>query len=185
MRRDDVDKLFDYSVHVQQRLLYMGDEVDELMAEMFLKGMALLEAAKPDGDIRIIMNNIGGDEYHGLGIYDAIDTSKCHITITAYGHAMSMGSWILQAADDRVLTPNCTVMLHYGEFKSEGGVHVVRSMNKEFERLNMLMEQTYLTRMREKDPSITPRRLRKMLEEETYLTAAEAVELGLADRILS
>lgn len=183
IRRDDIDKFFDYSIHVPSRTLYMGDEVNEEMTETFLKGMALLAEQKIDG-IKIIMNNIGGDEYHGLGIYDAIATSKCHVTIKAYGHAMSMGSWILQAADERVLAPNCTVMIHYGQYRVEGGVYVMRAGAKEYERLDRLMEETYLKRMKDKDPSMTLRRLKKMLEEETYLSAAEAVELGLADKVL-
>lgn len=187
MRRDDIDKFFDYNIHIPSRTLYMGDEVDEEMAELFLKGMALLHqlaSSKTDG-INIVMNNIGGDEYHGLAIYDAIATSPCHITITAYGHAMSMGSWILQAADERILSPHCTVMIHYGSWSASGEMGTVRTQYKEGERLNDMMEKVYLKRMQEADDSrITLGRLKKMLEKDTFFTASDAVARGLADKIL-
>ena len=184
MRRDDVGKFFDYNLYIPNRTLYMGDEVDEEMAEMFLKGMALLQAQKDDA-IHVIMNNTGGDEYHGLAIFDAIATSKCHVTITAYGHAMSMGSWILQAADERVLAPNCTVMVHYGVWQAnESPRNVVLASAKEMERLNRAMEASYLKRMKQVDKRYTLSKLQKLLETDSYFTAEEAVELGLADKIL-
>jgi ATP-dependent Clp protease protease subunit len=184
MRRDDVDKFFSYSIHIPSRTLYMGDEVDEEMAELFLKGMTLLQAMKEDS-IHVIMNNTGGDEYHGLAIFDAIATSKCHVTITAYGHAMSMGSWILQAADERILAPNCTVMVHYGVWYGGDAVrNVVLASAKEMERLNRAMEASYLKRMKQVDKRYTLRKLQKLLETDSYFTAEEAVEMGLADRIL-
>lgn len=182
--REDIDRFFDYGVHIPSRTLYMGSEVDEVMAELFLKGMALLEISSDP--ITIVMNNIGGDEYHGLGIYDAIATSKCHITIKAYGHAMSMGSWILQAADERVLAPSCTVMIHYGFTPVDADLtrSQVGAMHSEVARLNQLMEQTYLVRMQEKNPRATLHQLQKLLEKESHFTAEQAVGLGLADKIL-
>lgn len=183
--RDDVDHFFDYDLHIPSRTLYIGGYCDELQAEYLSKGLHLLRARSLDKAINIIMNNPGGDEYHGLAIYDAIAACKQHVTITAYGHAMSMGSWILQAADDRVLTPNATVMIHYGTGNfSDDHVKYCRAQNKEMERLNLLMERAYLRRIQEKIPDFPLRKLRNLLETETFLTAEEAVALGLADRIL-
>jgi len=184
LRRDDVDKFYHYDIHIPSRTLFLGTEVDELMAESFLKGMHLLEGISKDIGITIIMNNIGGDEYHGLAIYDAIATSKCHVTIVVYGHAMSMGSWILQAADERVLAPHATVMLHYGSWVAEGSKTEVKALNAEMERLNCLMEDVYLRRMKEVDAAMTPARLKKLLNDECYLTASDAIAKGLADRLL-
>jgi ATP-dependent Clp protease protease subunit len=184
IRRDDIDRLFDYGVHVPSRTLYAGGEVDEAMAALFLKGMTLLE---PGGTpILVVLNSPGGDEYHGLGVYDAIATSKCHVTVTVYGHAMSMGSWILQAADDRALAPNATVMIHRGYVPVNADLTgaQVEAMGREYRRVNTLMEQAYLRRMRVKNPKITQHQLGKLLDRESYFTANEAVELGLADRVL-
>lgn len=183
--RDDVDHFFDYDLHIPSRTIYIGGECDLLQAEYLTKGLHLLKARSLDQTINIIMNNPGGDEYHGMAIYDAIAACKQHVTITAYGHAMSMGSWILQAADDRVLTPNCTVMIHYGTGNfGDDHVKYCRVQAKEMERLNHIMERVYLPRIQEKNPDFPLRKLRKLLEDETFLTAEEAVALGLADRVL-
>jgi len=184
LRRDDSDRFFDYDIHVPSRTIFMGGECNEGMAERFLKGMRLLDPHSQQG-ITVIMNNTGGDEYHGLAIYDAIATATAHVTIIAYGHAMSMGSWIPQAADARIMAPNATMMLHYGSW---GGYELesihVNTMARENKRLTKLMEAEYLRRIREVQPKFPTSRLRKMLTEEIYLTAHEAVELGLADSVL-
>ncbi|KPK44903.1 MAG: hypothetical protein AMJ65_01660 [Phycisphaerae bacterium SG8_4] len=181
-RRDDLDRFFDYGIHVPTRQLFMGTETDDEMAELFLKGMAMLSTSHQP--ITVIMNNMGGDEYDGLAIYDAIATCPSHVTVIAYGHAMSMGSWILQAADERVMSPHATMMLHYGTWGDCDHVPVVRKLMAEGERLNQLMERTYLERIKQADPKYTLRALRKILETDTYLTAQQAVEMGLADKIL-
>ena len=119
----DLDKWFDLNVDTDTRTIYMGsagytyDEgetgVDHFMAEYLIKGMHSLES-KNKKPILIIMNNPGGDWYHGMAIYDAIKSSPCECTIKVYGHAMSMGSIILQAADNRIMMPNSRFMIHYG-----------------------------------------------------------------------
>lgn len=174
---DALTRWFDYSVDMRGRTIYMGSQTDEEMAEFFLKAMHML--SHTDDPINIIMNNEGGDEYHGLAIYDAILTSKAHVTVTVYGHAMSMGSWILQAADERVMAPNATMMIHYGVWGHEDHVKYYRLHAKECERLNTLMEEAYLEK-----GSMKRTKLKKMLEDDSYLTAEQAVALGLADKIL-
>lgn len=184
LRRDDSDRFFDYSLHVPSRTLYVGGEVEEEMAELMLKGMHLLVSAGKEQPIRIIMNSPGGDEYHGLAIFDAIATCTAHVTMIAYGHCMSMGSWIMQAADDRVLAPRATMMIHYGTWAVDDAVRAVRASYREMERVNLLMEEAYLRRMKERDPTFPLRKLRRMLDDDTYITPTEAVELGLVDRLL-
>lgn len=184
LRRDDVDKFFDHSIHIPSRTLYMGPETDAEMAERFVKGMHLLEGISKEVGITVIMNNLGGDAYDGLAAYDAIATSKCHVTILVYGSAMSMGSWILQAADERVMTPNATLMIHNISDDYTGSLTELRARHKESERLTAIMEETYLAKMRVVDPKASLAKLRAMLASESYVTAQEAVRLGLADRIL-
>ena len=95
-----------------------------------------------------------------------------------------MGSWIMQAADERVMAPRSTMMIHYGTWAVDDSVRAVRSCVKEMERMNLLMEEAYLRRMKELDPTFQLRRLRRMLDDDTYLTPVEALELGLIDKIL-
>lgn len=175
------DALFEYDVHVPTRTIFLEPDSDQFQFEYLMKGLVLMPGDDP---IRVIMNAPGGDEYHGMAVYDAIATYPAHITIEAYGHCMSMGSWILQAADERVLAPNCTMMIHYGTWGYEEHVKYQRVQNAEMERLNKAMEDVYYKRIKERHPRFKRERLCKMLEDETYLTPREAVDLGLADRIL-
>lgn len=176
---DATVQFFEYGVNVRTRTIFMGPHADEETAGSFLKAMHMLSFS--DEPINVIMNCAGGDEYHGLAMYDAIATSKSHVTITVYGHTMSMGSWVLQAADARIMAPNATMLLHYGKWGHEDHVKYYRTHAKELERLNTLMEDAYLEKMPE---GFRRSKLKKMLEDESYITAKGAVALGLADKVL-
>jgi len=192
---DDTNFFFDYNLHFPSRTIYLGNiynendtATDNTVAEYFLKGMHLLNLGEDPGDISIILNHWGGDEYHFLACYDAIALSRAEVTVTVYGAAMSMGSWILQAADHRVMAPNATLLLHYGTWGTEvenASEDRLASMHNEGQRLRRQMEHTYLTRIRAKNPAYTERDLRALLNKEAYIPAPEAVNLGLADEVLS
>lgn len=154
----DLDKWFDLNVDTDMRTLYMGSVgytheesetgVDHFMAEYLIKGMHTLES-KNKKPITIIMNNPGGDWYHGMAIYDAIKSSPCECTIKVYGHAMSMGSIILQAADHRIMMPNSRFMIHYGYDGKAGHAKIVYKWADEGKRINWEMENIYLEKMLE------------------------------------
>jgi ATP-dependent Clp protease, protease subunit len=191
--RDDVDKFYDYDIDLPHRTIYVGsinsdidgDEsgTDVLMAERVIKALHLL--GQKDEPITIIMNNLGGDWYHGMAIYDAIKTCNCHITIKAYGYCMSMGSVILQAADERLMAPNAKMMIHYGS-NAAPSIHskIFDSWAEENKKINTAMEDIYLDKIKLVNPSFTRQDLEKKLNFDTFLTAEEAVKLGLADDIL-
>jgi len=190
VRRDDLDKFFEYSVHVPTRTIYMGtianpngteDGTDFSMAEYFIKGIHLLSSV--EGDIKIIMNNPGGDECHGMAIYDAIAQCKNHVTIIATGYAMSMGSIILQAADERVLTSHASLMIHYGVISVEDHPHNVNRWVAESKRFDIFMEDLYLAKIREKHPKYKRSQLKALMQFDKFFTPEEAVKLGLADKI--
>lgn len=150
--RENMDRWFDLNLDVDGRTIYMGsmdsyegDEsgVDNVMAEYFIKGLSILERIS-DKPVFVIMNNPGGDWYHGMAIYDAIKYSKCYIEIKVYGHAMSMGSVILQAADSRIMMPSSRFMIHYGYDGKSGHAKIVYKWADEGKRVNYEMENIYL-----------------------------------------
>jgi ATP-dependent Clp endopeptidase proteolytic subunit ClpP len=191
--RDDVDKFHDYSLYIPQRTVYMGSEeysltegesgTDGLMAERTIKNLTILEALNQN-PITIIMNNIGGDEYHGLAIYDAIKACKSYVTIKVMGHAMSMGSIILQAADSRIMAPNSRQMIHYGQWCFSGHAKTGQKWAKEFDQLDEWMENMYLARIHEKQPQFPIQKLRKLLDHDTFLTPEASILMGLCDKVL-
>lgn len=175
------------------RTIYMGSEwvdtdggeggTDAKMAERFIKNMHTLEQV--DGKpITVIMNNLGGDEYHGCAMYDTILQSPCKVSIVVRGHAMSMGSIILQAASgDRVMGPSATQMIHYGTWGAVGHAKDVQKHARESLRWDLWMEDLYLRRIRQKHPKFPLARLRRLLRFDTYLSPEQSIKLGLADAI--
>lgn len=158
--RENIDRWFEHNLDVDNRTLYMGsvdtidgDEsgVDGFMAGYFIKGMHVLESKNKTQEITIIMNNPGGDPYHGMAIYDVIRMSSCPCTIKVYGYAMSMGSIILQAADTRIMMPNSRLMIHYGDNQFNNHTKVLEKWMVEERRLCYEMENIYLKVMMEKE----------------------------------
>lgn len=194
VNRDDIDKFHDYSLYIPKRTIFIGSEdcdqehgesgTDGAMAERAIKNIAILEGISSD-PIKIIMNNIGGDEYHGFAIYDAIKACESFVTIQIFGHAMSMGSIILQAADERIMAPTSRQMIHYGTWGIHDHAKTSQKWAKEGEKIDHWMEQMYLERIREKHPKYPLSKLKALLDHDTFLTAQESVDLGLADKVLS
>ena len=158
--RGYIDNWFDLNVDEETRTIYMGSVskdyndnetgVDNFMAEFFIKGMHILNSTSTQ-PITIIMNNPGGDWYHGMAIFDAIQTSRSHCTIIAHGYAMSMGSIIMQSADSRIMMPHSRFMIHYG---TDGGGNHAKISEKwadEGKRICHAMENIYIQRMLEKE----------------------------------
>lgn len=191
--RDDVDKFHDYSLYIPKRTLYMGSEENSMdsgesgtdggMAERVIKNLLILEGLSLD-PITIIMNNLGGEFLHGLAIYDAVKACRSHVTIKVFGHAMSAGSIILQAADDRVMAPHSSQMIHYGTWSFSGHSKTGQKWAKDFEKGDEWMERMYLDRIHQKIPDFNLKRLKSMLNHDTFLSPQESVALGLADKVL-
>lgn len=191
--RDDLDKLHDYGIYLPTRTLYVGSEQydiadgesgnDGAMAEKLCKNLHVLDNKSTD-PITIISNNVGGDEYHLFAMIDAVQKCRSHITMEVLGHAMSCGSLLLQAADKRMMGKHAVQMIHYGTWGVIDHAKTTQKWAKEGLRIDQWMEQWYLKKIREKNPTFTLKKLKAMLDHDTFLTAEESVSLGLADGII-
>lgn len=159
LNKDHIEKWLLNNVDTLNRTIYMGSiqnsentesGVDAFMAESLIKSMYLLETQNKE-PITILMNNPGGDVFHGLAIYDCIKLASSYCTIKTYGNAMSMGSLILQAADNRIMTPNSRFMMHYGYNSAEDNALTVAKWIDEGKRFAYFMENLYLEKMMEKE----------------------------------
>ena len=166
-----------------------GEEfgVSYSMSSYFLKNMSILEAISHE-PITIIFNTEGGSEIQGLAIYDRIQLSPCHVTVKVFGCAMSMGSIIMQAADDRIMMPNSSLMYHDG-LSGSSGSHVEAKRMADF---NMAMGRrgdsilyNRINEKRDKDNKahMSRRTFDDMCLKSMWMFAEEAVETGLADRV--
>ena len=192
VNRDDIDKFHDYSLYIPTRTIYMGSEsygdddeggVDGMLAERMVKNLIILNAIS-SAPINLIINNVGGDEYHCFAIYDAIKTSAAPVIATVFGHAMSAGSMVLQAASERIMAPTSRQMIHYGTWGCNDHAKNAQKQAKEGEKIDKWMEHMYLDRIKEKHPQYKLEDVQLMLNFDTYLTAKESVKIGLADKIL-
>jgi ATP-dependent protease ClpP protease subunit len=95
-----------------------------------------------------------------------------------------MGSIILQAADERVMAPQASQMIHYGAMGIYKEQKTVYKHVEEAKRIDRWMEDMYLDKINEKHPEFSRQRLQKLLTNDTFLTAEESVALGLADKVL-
>jgi len=181
--KESIDRLFDYDVHVETRTIYIGDstegELDYLTAKNTIKALHILQSFSIDRPINVILNTFGGCWYNGMAIYDAVRGCPCHVVVTAIGAAMSMGSIILQAADERVIYPNATLMIHDGyETRVDDAPNTFQNWAEHSKVCQARMYAIYSERSG-KQPGFWKRKCAS----DSILTAEKAVEIGLADRI--
>jgi ATP-dependent protease ClpP protease subunit len=197
--------LHEYDVDLQSNHIYlMGvdrgyditgmDEpgIEYVIAKRFIKNFNLCMRANPDKPILIHMKTNGGFWEEGMAIFDTIRACPWLVTILNYTHARSMSSIILQAANKRVMMPNSTFMYHDGTFMVDGTSKQVRSAVKFDKRVaDKTMMDIYINSMKQsgKFKNKTNTYIKKFLrgkmdrEEDVYLTAKEAIDLGFADEI--
>lgn len=161
-----------------------GWEVNDYSAQNLIKGLHVLELEN-NNPINIIWVSYGGEWDAGMAIYDYIKGLKSHVTITCYGRVRSMGTIILQAADERVLSKNCLYMMHYGSFglNSQHTQDALAGADR-VKLENTLMEDIYLEKIKQVKKRYTRAQLQDFIKYDKYLSPQEAVDLGLADRIL-
>jgi ATP-dependent Clp protease protease subunit len=203
--REEAVKIFhEYGVYPAHRLIKLnsvipetweGGEsgVDSALFDRLDKNLDILEtwplSTGEDDTITIRMSNPGGDAYHMFGCYDRIKHSPCYIIIEVYGHAMSAGGIILQAADKRRIAPNAKFMMHYGSDGFHGHSLDVEGRAKETKDVNKRMEDILLDVMNEKLVKDGKRewsrnQLRRFMTFDRYLDAQKTLEYGLADEII-
>jgi ATP-dependent Clp protease protease subunit len=169
-------QLFDYGVHLASRTLFLFEEINRPTAAKILMGLQVLEGCGP---LTVKISTRGGCRASGLSIYDGM-RACAEVRAVGYGEVCSMGAVILQAAAVRELMPNSVVMVHPG-YSSVAFDHDE----------NTQRTAEYSRRMRDRcceilaeRMGITLKRFLRRFTWDTYLTAHEAVELGLADRVL-
>lgn len=180
--KEHLSQFHENCVFVETKTIVLVGEVDEDMFEMLVKNLHALDTKS--GDITIKLMSEGGSVAVARGIYDIITGCKNIVRIQCYGEVASSATIILQAADVRIMSPNSKLMIHVGEESAP------RSKPKDIDRLvqehrkdEIWMENIYLEKIKQKKPRFTRKKLKDMLEYDTYLSPKEALDLGLCDKI--
>ena len=192
---DDFKKFHDNGCMPSARIVYFGSDsygddgygesgVDFSSAATIIKNLLYLDD-RSNKPIIIHYNSPGGDWDRGIAVYDCIKGLRSQVIIIGYGCVRSMGTVIMQACSQRCLTPNCRFMIHDGTFGVYGTQEDTWRNAKEGEVVRGIMHDIYLEKMQEVDEHITKGKIRKMCEHDYYMSGQKAVDIGLADEVLS
>lgn len=180
-RQTDFDILMEDGIDIRGRTIYLQGEVEEDNIYKFVKLIRYLD--KTDGDITVVLDSRGGDVNLGFAAYDAIKCCTSPVEIKVIGVAHSMGSVILQAADNRVMTKHSRLMVHRGSMEVDGHFTDVKRAVKENDEIDKICVDIYFEKMLEKDKNFKKAQLEKFMDFDTYFSAERALELGLIDEI--
>jgi len=182
-----------YSRLLKDRIVMLNGVVEDQMANSVIAQLLFLESEDPDKDILLYINSPGGQVSAGLGIYDTMQFIKCDVSTVVIGQACSMGSFLSQAgtAGKRIVLPESRTMIHRvssGTRGTSGSVYVqelqfedaVRSM-EESKKVNRRLTELYV---KHNTAGKTYEEMSETMKFDTFLTAQEAVEWGLADRVM-
>jgi ATP-dependent Clp protease protease subunit len=182
-----------YSRLLRDRVIMLDTEVSEHSASLIVAQMLFLESENPDKDISLYINSPGGLVTAGLAIYDTMQFIKCDVQTIVIGQAASMGSFLANAgtAGKRFVLPESRTMIHRvssGTPGTRGSVHVqdlqfedARRTFEESVRINKRLTELYV---RHNTAGKTYDELYETMKFDTFLSAEQAVEFGLADRIV-
>jgi ATP-dependent Clp protease protease subunit len=182
-----------YSRLLKDRIVMLDTDVNEHTASLIVAQMLFLESEDPDRDILFYINSPGGSVTAGLAIYDTMQFIKCDVSTIVLGQACSMGSFLAQAgtAGKRIVLPESRTMIHRvssGTPGTRGSVHVqelqfedAKRSFEESQRVNERLTQLYV---RHNTAGKKYEELFETMKFDTFLSAAEAVEYGLADKII-
>ena len=182
-----------YSRLLKDRIVMLNGPVEDQMANSVIAQLLFLESEDPDKDILLYINSPGGQVSAGLGIYDTMQFIKCDVSTVVIGQACSMGSFLSQAGakGKRIVLPESRTMIHRvssGTRGTSGTVHVqelqfedaLRSM-EESKKVNRRLTELYV---RHNTAGKTYEEMSETMKFDTFLTAAEAVAWGLADKVV-
>lgn len=193
-RTGNTERVMDlYSRLMRERVILLEGEVHDQMANLIVGQLLYLESENPDKDITVFINSPGGLVTAGLAIYDTMQFIKPDVATYVMGQAASMGSLLAQAGapGKRHVLPNSRTMIHRvssGTPSTRGSVHVqelqfedARRSFEESQRLNKRLTELYV---KHNSVGKTYEELFETMKFDTFLSAEEAVEYGLADKIV-
>ena len=171
-----------YSRLLKERIVFLGDEVNSTTASLVVAQILFLEAEDPEKDIHFYIDSPGGSVSDGLAIYDTMQYVKCDVSTICIGMAASMGAFLLAggAKGKRLILPNAEVMIHQPLGGTRGQAteiqiaaeHILRTKKK----LNQILSE---------NTGQPFEKISEDTERDKWLTAEEAKEYGLVDRVVT
>jgi ATP-dependent Clp protease protease subunit len=176
------ERSFDiYSRLLRERLIFLGEPIDDQVANLVVAQLLHLESDDPDKDVNLYINSRGGSIYAGLAIYDTMKFIKPDVQTTCVGVAMSMGSLLLTGGTKgkRSVLPNSRLLIHQPSAGFEGAAADIEIHAREILDMRRRVDEIYAEHTGQPIEQV-----HDDMERDRFFTAEEAVEYGLVDRVL-
>lgn len=169
-----------FSRLLKERIVFIAGPINDATATIVTAQLLFLEAENPKKDIAIYINSPGGYVTSGLAIYDTMQYIRCPISTVCIGQAASMGSLLLTAGHEgqRIALPNSRIMLHQPSGGYRGVATDIERHAEEIIDLKRRLNEIYVKHTGQEYDVIE-----RKLDRDTFLTAQEAVDFGLIDRV--
>ena len=170
-----------YSRLLKDRIIFLGEEVNETTASLVVAQLLFLESEDPNKDIHLYINSPGGMVTAGMAIYDTMQYMKCDVSTICVGLAASMGAFLLAggAKGKRLALPNAEIMIHQPSGGAKG-----QATEIEIAAESILKTKRKLNEMLAKNTGKTVEQVTADTERDHYLSAQEALDYGLIDRVI-
>lgn len=182
IRTGDGERGYDiYSRLLEERIIFLGEDVNEHTANVVVAQLLHLANEDPDKDISLYINSPGGSVYDGLAIYDTMNFIKPDVATYGIGLQASMGAFLLSsgAKGKRYLLPHSRVMIHQPSAGTQGKVTDMEITLRESVRIKQLLHEILAKNTGQKLAKID-----KDADRDYWMEAKEAVSYGLADKVL-
>lgn len=170
-----------YSRLLKERIIFLGEEVNDTSASIIVAQLLFLEAEDPSKDIHIYINSPGGSVSAGLAIYDTMKYIKCDVSTICIGMAASMGAFLLSggAKGKRFALPNSEIMIHQPSGGARGQATEIKIVAE-----NILKTKKKLNEIMAANTGRPIEEIERDTERDNYMSAEEARAYGLIDEIL-
>ena len=171
-----------YSRLLKDRIIFLGEEVNETTASLVVAQLLFLESEDPGKDIHLYINSPGGMVTAGLAIYDTMQYIKCDVSTICIGMAASMGAFLLAggAKGKRLALPNAEIMIHQPSGGAKGQATEIQIAAE-----NILKTKKKLNEILAANTGRSYEEIARDTERDNYMTAQEAKEYGMIDEVLS
>lgn len=171
-----------YSRLLKDRIIFLGEEVNDVTASLVVAQLLFLEAEDPNKDISLYINSPGGSVTAGMAIYDTMNYIKCDVSTICLGMAASMGAFLLSGGTKgkRYALPNAEVMIHQPSGGARGQATEIQIVAE-----NILRTKKKLNEILAANTGQPYEVIERDTDRDNYMTAEEALKYGLIDRVIT
>lgn len=170
-----------YSRLLKDRIIFLGEEVNETTASLVVAQLLFLESEDPGKDIQLYINSPGGMVTAGMAIYDTMQYIKCDVRTICMGMAASMGAFLLAGGTKgkRMILPNAEVMIHQPSGGTQG-----QASDMQISAEHILKLKSRLNKIMAENTGHTEEEIERLTDRDNWLSAEEALELNIVDEII-